>query len=177
MRNLNETEINKTDINALFRDAVSVRSTPTGLGRVFKGLRKDKIDINDLQQAWKDNGFPDDTADIENILKGHGFSKEEIRKVFSNVFGKSDADTGFEDPISSSAVQKVADYIKKRGLTNEVVEFMRREYKFNESMSYPGKVVIEDVRRIFSEIVHEERSARNELIKSLDIIQLGRGKK
>lgn len=177
MHNLIETQISPADVKAVFRDAASSRNTPTGLGRMFKGLRKDKIEIDDLQQSWKDDGFSDDTVNIERILAKHGFGPQEIRKVFANVFGKSDTDTGYEDPVASETIQKIAEYIKKAGISDEIAEFLSTEYKFNESMFYPGKVVIEDVRQIFSAIVHEERSARAELLKKQDITQLGRGKK
>jgi len=177
MRNVNETQINNADVKAIFKDASALRDKPSGMGRVFKGLRKATVDINDLQQAWKEDGFSDDTADIARILKGHGFSDSEINKVFSKVFGKADTDTGFEDPVASPTIQKIADYAKKAGIADDIVAFMRREYEFDESILYPGKVVIEDVRQIFSAIVHEERTARVELMKKHDINQLGRGKK
>lgn len=177
MRDISESQINTADVKALFKDAVSMRNTPTGLGKVFKGLRKDTIDINDLQQAWKDDGFPDDITDIARILKDHGFSVSEVNKVFSNVLGGSNDGEEFDAPVASATIQKVADYINKKELTNEIIEFMKREYQFNESMFYPNKVVVEDIRQIFSAIVHEERSARTELIKKNDINQLGRGKK
>lgn len=178
MPNIVETQINRADIKALFKDASSLRDGKPGLGgSLFKGLRKDKINIDDLQKAWKDDGFSDDTADIARILHGHGFSPSEINKVFAGVFGKADTETGFTEPVASPAIQKIADYAKKEGFTDEIIEFMRREYQFNESIFYPGKVVIEDVRRIFSAIVHEERSGRVNLIKKDDITHLGRGKK
>lgn len=177
MHNISETQLNPADVKAIFRDAEKLRNTPTGLGKIFKGLRKDKIEFSDLQQAWKDDNYSDDTADIMRILQGVGFSNKEINKVFANVLGKSKDSEEFEEPVASPVVQKIADYAKKEGLADDLIEFMRREYKFDESMSYPDKVMIEDIRQIFSSIIHEERSARAELIKKEDIRQLGRGKK
>lgn len=177
MRKLDETQINPADVKALFKTASSMRDKPSTFGKIFKGLRKEKIDINDLHQAWKDEGFSDDIVDIARILQGHGFSTSEINRVFASVFGKADTDTGFSDPVASPTIQKIADYAKKAGVADDLIEFMRKEYNFNESMSYPGKVVIEDVRKIFSAIVQEERSARVELMKKHDANQLGRGKK
>jgi len=177
MRNINEAQINNADVKALFRDAVSVRNTPTGLGKISSRFRKEKIDIADLQQAWKDDGFSDDVADIERILKDHGFSTKEVKKVFANVLGSSNGGDDADTPVASATIQKIANYAKTAGIDKEIIEFMRREYNFNESTFYSGKAVIEDVRKIFSEIVHEERSNRADLIKKYNMDNLGRNKK
>ena len=62
--NINEVQINPADAKSVFRTAAELKNKPSGLGKIFKGLRKDKIDVNDLQQAWKDEGYPDDTDDL-----------------------------------------------------------------------------------------------------------------
>jgi hypothetical protein len=174
MRNITETEINKADIKALFKNASELRSKPTGLGRVFKSLRKDAIDVSDLQQAWAEAGYPDDTQDIGAILVAHGFKDKEIDKVFSNVFGEGEGD--YEEPTQSSAIQKIADYAKKTGIDQEILKFLQQEYNLNESR-YSGKAVVEDIRQIFTRIVQEERLARHDLIRTHEQTQLGRPKK
>lgn len=170
----NEGRINNADAKAVFKLAADMHNKPSGLGRIFKGLRKDKIDATDLQQAWKDEGYPDDTRDLAAILKGHGFGKKEIDKVFSEVFGGNAEEAG-ED--LSPTIQKIADYAKKNGLAEPLKAFLQREYGFTESYSHEGKAMIEDVRRIFTTIVREERTGRRSLIKTQEQTQLGRTKK
>ncbi len=171
---LNEAQINKADAKAVFKTAADMRAKPTGLGRVFKGLRKETVTANDLQQAWKEEGFSDDTRDLAAILKGHGFSKSEIDKVFKEVFGDKADDA---EPVASPTIQKIADYAKENGLADELKKFLQKEYGFTESYSYEGKAVVEDIRRIFTSIVQEERTDRAGLIKEQEQTLLGRSKK
>lgn len=175
MRNITEEQVSGSEVKAIFRGAVNLRDKPTGLARFVKGLRKNKIDINDLQQAWKDDNFPDDTRDIAAILIGHGFSKKEINKIFNRVFGVDDENPSI--PGASESVIQIAEYAKKYGMEKELIAFLEREYKFKESYSYPDKAMIEDVRNIFAEIVKEERSGRAKLMKTYEQTQLGRTKK
>lgn len=171
-----ESEISKSDIKSIFKGAITLRDKPTGLGRFFKGLRKDKIDILDLQQSWKDDGFPDDIRDISNILLGYGFSIKEINKVVKNVLDNDESDDD-DLSIDRSAIIKIAEFARKRGIDQRLIEFLKKEYNFNESIFFDGKVVVEDIRQIFSKIILEERSARASLIKEQDNKMLGRMKK
>lgn len=183
--NITESLISRGDVNAIFKQATDIRSKPSGLGRVFKGLRKDSIDINDLQQAWKDAGFPDDTQDIMHILQDQGFGDKEIKKVFSSVFGDSEDEEGYADPETSPAVLKIAEYIKKKGMADEIVAFLEREYgQMLGTEKKPGlmsrikkKFTTEDIRHIFTQIVKEERSNRTNLIRAQEQTHLGRKKK
>jgi len=175
MRNINETQINTPDVKAIFKGAVDLRSRPSGLGKVFKGLRKDKIDINDLQQAWKDDGFSDDLRDIERILYGHGFSEKEINSVFKEVFGDSEDPDSYEEPVASEAVSKIASYAKKNNLSDTLIAFMRQE--FAEELGLGKNTTTENIRFIFTRILQEERSNRLQLIKEYEQTQLGRKKK
>lgn len=169
---LNEGKISQTDTAILLKKAAQLHNTPSGLGKVFTGLRKNKIDANDLQQAWKDEGFPDDTRDLVAILKGHGFSKGEIDKVFRNTFG-----VPADKARTSPAIQSIIDYAKKNNLVEPLKSFMQKEYKFKESYSHEGKAVIEDIRKIFTSIVQEKRLDRDQMIKEQDQTLLGRTKK
>lgn len=175
MRNITEEQVSSADVNAIFKGAVNLRDKPTGLAKYVKGLRKNKIDINDLQQAWKDDSFPDDTRDIAAILIGHGFSKKEINKIFNLVFGVDDEDVTV--PGASESVIQIAEYARKYGMEKELIAFLEREYGFKESYSYPEKAMVEDVRNIFAAIVKEERSERAKLMKTYEQTQLGRTKK
>jgi hypothetical protein len=174
---INEAKINPADAKEAFKVASGLRNNSTGLSRIFKGLRKDKIDVNDLQQAWKDEGFPSDTTEIAAILKGHGFSPTEINKVYSEVFGKGTGKNDFEEPVASDAIQKIATYAKNNGLVDELKLFLQKEYGFTESLTYEGKAVMEDIRQIFTSIVREPRADRNSMIKIQEQTQLGRIKK
>lgn len=180
-----ESFIGKGDVNAIFKKAAEIRVNPPGLGRMFKSLRKDTIDVNDLQQAWKDAGFPDDTQDIMYILKNQGYGDKEIKKVFSSVFGDSDEDEGYADPETSPAVLKIADYIKKKNMTNDMVQFLERDYgellgtapKQGMLSRIKKKFTTEDIRQIFTQIVKEERSNRINLIRAHEHTNFGRNKK
>lgn len=180
MPNINESRVNNADIKSILKTAAANKNKPTGLSKYIKGLRKDKIDVNDLQQSWKDEGYPDDTRDITQLLLRHGFSGEEIKKVFSEVFGtykKGDGEDEVDVTTSSPTILKIANYIKENNLQQEVVEFMKNEYGFAESSSFGQKLVVEDIRKIFSAIVQENRSERDALIKLEDKENLGRTKK
>ena len=66
---------------------------------------------------------------------------------------------------------------KKNNFDKELIKFMEREFGFNESYTYQSKLVIEDIRQIFTEIIKEERTDRIELIRQQDNNRLGRKRK
>ena len=177
MRKLTETEISKSDISGIFKQATELRGQPQGkFSKFLRQKPKDKIEVSDLQRAWQEAGYTDDLADIEGILKDFGFDSKEINKVMTATFGQDDSD-GYNEPTASPAIQKIADYAKKAGIDKDLIEFMRKEYEFTESFQYNGKVVIEDVRRIFTAIIQEERTALPRLVRTAEFNQLGRNKK
>lgn len=175
MSNILENQISGADVKAIFKSAVNLRDNPNVFYKYLPGLKKDKIDINDLQQAWKDDNFPDDTRDIAAILKGHGFSDREINKVFSEVFDVDD-EGNVEIPGTTESITKIVAYVKKYGMEQEIISFLEKEYGFKESF-YSGKAMVEDVRNIFAAIIKEQRSDRAKLIKTYEQTQLGRTKK
>ena len=175
MRNVNESQINTPDVKAIFKGATDLRNNPSGLGKMFKSLRKDKIELSDLQQAWKDGGFSDDTRDIKRILLNQGFSEKEIQTVFAEVFGKSDTDAGYEEPVASPVINKIAEYAKKNGLTDSLIAFMEQE--FAEELGTGKKATTEDIRHIFTRILEEDRPNRHLLIKEQEKTQFGRKRK
>lgn len=176
MRKINESQINPPDVKAVFKTAVDIRNSPSKLSKIFRSA-KPTIDISDLQAAWKEDHYSDDTADIERILLDHGFSKKEINKVFSEVFGQDDSGESYAEPTQSTAVLKIAQLAKNDGIAQEIIAFLQKEYGFTESRKYPDKAVIEDIRQIFTRIVKEERSGRTGLIKEYQQANLGRTKK
>lgn len=174
MRKIVESEITQPDVKAIFRGAADLRNKPSGFGRVFKRLRKDKIEVIDLQQAWKSEGFPDDTRDIERILAGFGFDKKEINRVFSDVFGKTDDDR-YQEPVASPTIMKIATYAKKNGLAETLIEFMEKE--FADELGMGKKTTTEDVRSIFQQMAQIDRPNRHFLIKEQEQTHLGRKRK
>lgn len=166
----NEAQINTADVKAIFKQAEEFRSKPRGLGRFFDKFKKDPIDINDLQQAWADEGYPDDTRDIARILKDHGFAEKEINKVFSKIYGD-------EEPQGSPAIQKIADYIKTNGLENEIKAIMQRDYGFTESYSRSGKLIVEDIRKVFTNILLEDRNNLDKAVLEHEQKIFGRNRK
>jgi hypothetical protein len=188
--NITESQLTTADAKAILQGASELRNKPTLGGKFFKGLQKDKIEISDLQKAWADEGYPDDTRDIAAILKGKfGFEDKEIQKVFSNVFGESDDEDDEPTPAASETMVKMVEYIKKAGLADKVKQFMQSEFgedlgitqkpgMFDRLKGYFGKkAVAEEVRQIFTSIVNEERTGRFKLLREYEKEQLGRSKK
>jgi len=181
---LSESLINKADINAIFKDASYLRSKPTGLGKVFKGFRKEQVSVDDLRQAWADglsgdgtDGYSDDTRDIKRILKSFGFDDKEINKVFTQVFKTDDQeyDDVRDEPTASKTVQKIADLAKNKGVDKALLQFLEQE--FADELGLGKKATYEDVRQIFTAIVNEERTGRTRLIREEERQHLGRSKK
>ena len=174
-RDLYETPLTKKLVNTVFQNATNARNNPSLMGKL---LGKKKIDINDLQQAWKEAGYPTDSDDIENILNQVGFSDKEIKKTIDKVFDEEEFEPEEDEnePISP-AIQKLADYAKKNGLAQDLIEFMKTNYNFTESKQHRGPFLFDDIRKIFTHIVNEERLDREHLIKLRDKNNLGRYKK
>ncbi|HEY6435497.1 MAG TPA: hypothetical protein VIY47_02830 [Ignavibacteriaceae bacterium] len=181
--NINEATINKADINAIFKDATAMRNR-YGVGR-FLGLAKDKIKVEDLQQAWAKgldpkgrDAYSDDTRDIKRILQKFGFGDKEINKIFAQVF-KTDDSGEYDDerdaPGASAEVQKVANFAKKHDLTDALISFLEGE--FGKELGIKQKAMFEEVRQIFMAIVKEERTERARLIKEEERTLLGRTRK
>ncbi len=190
MRNITEEVISGSDLKTVFRNAATMRDKPALAGRMFKGLRKDKIELTDLHRAWIEAGQPDDTEDIAAILRDQfGFSPKEIKKVYLSVFGASDEEEFDMEGAITPAVQKVADYAIKNGLVDELKSFLEKQYGeelgltkspgvFDKLKGFLGrKAVAEDVRQIFMQILSEERNDRAMLIKQMEYTQFGRKKK
>jgi hypothetical protein len=189
---LSEALVNKADIKHIFQTAADLKN------KSWKSrlLRKDKIGVNDLQQVWKQEGFPDDTRDIARILKDQGFGDEEIKKAMSKTFGPSDDKDGkMAEPVASPAIQKIADIARERGYAEDIKRFMEKEFKddlgvssdwaYNLGKATGGlvrgitgkKATTEDIRQVFEYIVLEERKERTKLIKEQEQTNLGRNKK
>lgn len=190
--NVNEAVINRADAEALFKDAAYLRSKPTGMGKIFKGLGKDKIDVEDLRQAWANglsgdgtDGYSDDTNDIKRILLKFGYSEKEINKVFAQVFKTSgdEYDDISDAPAGSPAVQKIADLAKEYGLTKQLKDFLEQEFGEELGLNqqkkgwFGKKAMSEDVKQIFTFMVQEERTERASLIRQQEQTQLGRTRK
>lgn len=169
MSKINEQQINPSDVKAVFRAAEDSRKNQGFMRNTFSRLKKDDVSAKDLQQSWKEDGFPDDIRDIKRILKDHGFGDKEITKVLTQVFGGTKK--GYEEPVASAAIQKIADYAKKNGIEQELIKFLERDYGFG------NKAVTEQIRDIFTNIVQEERTERARLLKEYEHTQLGRSRK
>lgn len=187
---LSEAQVTTADAKEILKGAAELRSKSGVMGKL-KGLGKDKVELSDLQQAWKDDGYPDDTRDIYAILNSQfGYSDKEIRKVFSNVFGKSDDDEGdYAAPVASEPIQKIAEFARKNEIVDVLKTFMQNNFAEELGLESPGlmtkmkrklfkqKAVHEEIRQIFSDIIKEERHSRFELIKQQELVNLGRNKK
>jgi len=191
---LTEEQISRAQAKKIFQGVID--------NKEYGRLKNKNLTINDLQKVWKDKGFPLDTQDIGDILKRVGFGDKEIHRVFDNVMGgNADYDQDDDQDIPqkpSPAVLKIAEYIQKNGLRDEIIAYMQQE--FGEELKpappaekEPGLVgkamnwaknkfgkkqaTVEEVREIFTAIVLEERTMRDECIKQVETTLLGRSRK
>lgn len=182
---LTEAIITSADAEALFKDAAELRGKSSGLGKLFPGLRKEKIELEDLRKAWANglegdgsDGYSNDTNDIKQILLKFGFGEKEINKVFAKVFkhDQTDYDEIQDAPAGSKAVQKVADLARKYGLTKQLKAFLEQE--FAEDLGINKKdITTEEIKELFVEILNENRSERMRLIAIQEKSYLGRQRK
>lgn len=149
--NVFESLITSADAKEVFKDASKLRNNPTGLGKLFRNPTKKAVEFSDLHNEWKNQGFPDDTRDIEKILTKFGFSNKDINKIFSGVFGKSGSTHA--EPVASPVVQKIANYAIKADLKDELKQFMQEE--FGEELGLkPKKFSFNDIKKVFKESVN-----------------------
>jgi hypothetical protein len=192
---LTEQALDKDDIRDIFIQV----SKP--------GFSRKRVDIKDLQQAWKDTGYTDDSEKIVRILKSFGYDSDARDKVFSTVFGRGENDRDSSESNSGSvskAIDIIMDHVNKSGLKKDLIAFMQKEY--GEELSKeeePGwldkaagagermfgraadlgkkifgrKVTTEEVKQIFTAIVLEKRTMQNEVIREHEYNSLGRNKK
>jgi len=177
-----ESRINPADVKEIFKDATTLRNKPTGLGKIFKNLRKKEVGVDDLQNAWKEYGnrpeehYPLDTRDIRRILSNFGFDDKEINKVFGQVFGTSGDDEEYNEPTGTQNINRLIDYAKKNNLIDSMKQFLQDEFGEELGIS-KDKAMYEEVNKIFTAIVQEERWARPLLLKQMEQSQLGRSRK
>lgn len=176
-KKITEDQLTRPDVKSILKAAVAQKNEPTGLGRYVKQLRKPKLDIADLQKAWASINYRADTDSIYKLLSQQGFSKAEINKIFKNVFGHSDdTESGYETPPDSAATMKLARYIIKNDMQEEILQYLQDEFGIKETR-FPETLVVEEIRQIFTQIVEEERSGRADLIRKHEQTHLGRSKK
>lgn len=162
-KNLIESELQNKDLGRIFSTAEQVRSN---------SFLKKNIASSDLMQLWKDEKYPTDSRDIVSLLHKAGFSNREINKVFKEAgYGSA------ENPAVSPAMEKLAAYIIDNGYTEDIVKFMRNNYDVDNLYVGEGKVVFEDLRKIFDSIVKEDRPGLDEYIRRDEKQRLGRNKK
>jgi hypothetical protein len=118
-----ESQVTSADAKAVFKAAAEYKNN--GISSFWK--KTPKVSFEDLMQAWKDAGYPDDTRDLEYILKKRfSFEDSDINKVFQQVFGADK--NGYASPGNSEAVMKIVNYIKKNNLQSEIISFMQDEF-------------------------------------------------
>ncbi len=180
-----ESQIDRNDANQILYSASKAKG----------------IDINDLHKSWKAANYPLDTDGIANMLNNEfQFSSSDINKVFNQVLGNAyDEEDEEDEPKINPAITKLVDYIKKKNLTKEVVDYMQKEFGAELTDAGPAapqakpgfmqrakdfgkkifgqKATTEDVRRIFTLILKEERKLLPHVVKNIERTQLGRNRK
>jgi hypothetical protein len=176
------------------------------LEQVFKYASKtnDKLNIDDLRKAWEQAGRPTDSGDISSILHKFGFSEDQIHRVFYEVWGddydgndnESVIDEEQESSEPSQAVIKIAEYIKKHNLQDEIIAYMQQEFGDELNQQEPAqqkgwigkamafgkkmfgkKTTTEEVRQIFTKILLHEQIELPMRIKEQQKKTFGRNKK
>ena len=166
---------------------------------VFKGiidksrasLRQGRITLDQLKDAWQKAGYPEDTDDISKMLQGMGYDRGTVDNVISSVVDGDDEDTEDDSESrqksSSQAITKIAAYIQKAGLTDEITKFMQENFaedlKPKQSMwqkakgfgknLFGRKATTEDVKKIFTLMLKEDIN----IVKTIEHAKLGRNKK
>ena len=169
MRKITEGLLNKHDVQDVLKKAAEVKPPVKSWFGKSKGLQ-----FSDIQKAWATAGYPDDSRKIAHVLKSLGFERKEINKVFRDVF---DTRYGAHDTGNSSIVSKLAEYIKANGYAEEIATFLEHQYDIEESYSYDGKVVVEQVREVFQKILSEERTGLPKMQREFEQQSLGRQRK
>jgi hypothetical protein len=192
---LNEEHISRKKAKAILQGVIDNKS--------YGRLKNKNLTISDLQKAWKDEGFSTDTQELGDLLQKVGFGSKEIHRVFHSVLGGNSDYDDEDDPHSppqkpSPAVIKIAEYIKKHGFQDEIISFMQKtfgdELKPNEpepdKKGFVGKAMdwarnkfgkkqatVEEIRQIFTAMLLEERTERENRIKEEETKLFGRSKK
>ena len=183
-------------LNEGYADKGDVKQIFNYLGK-NSSYKTPNLDIGSLQKAWASAGYPSDTDEIAAILKKYGFDESAIETAFTNVLGSEYNNNDSEESDStdqpSEAILKIADYIKRAGLTSEIIAYMQENFgseltaepkqgMFKRAMNYgknlfKRKPTSEDVRQIFVNILKEERRGLPDIIRKEEHKQLGRNKK
>jgi uncharacterized protein YbbK (DUF523 family) len=176
-KSLTETDLSTRQINNLFQTTSQVDPKGRIFGNIkskFSGNKTPKPTVQSLQQEWARAGYPENSEDLTKILRQAGYRNSEVDKIFKEVFntGKDQS-----QQASSKAVTDIAEYIKQNNLTDEILKFMSETYGFKESYSYTGKVMVAEVKEIFTKIVNEEGLGRQQQIRSFERTNLGRTRK
>ena len=178
--NLSEAIIKKYETEEIFKDIINQSRS---------NYSQSKITMDQLQAAWQKAGYPQDTDDISEMLQGMGYDAGTVDSVISSVVSDEDApdeDEGRQQS-TSQAILKIAAYIKKAGLTDEITQFMQDNFaedlKSKQSMwqkakgfgknLFGKKATNEDVKRIFTLMIKEHIN----IIKTIEHAKLGRNKK
>ena len=183
-----ESRIDKDEVSSIFRNAYSIQGNSYSVKSSTRTkLNKDKLEIADLQQAWKEAGYPSDTSDLEHILSEFGFGSSEIDKIFTQVLGSSyGGDVESTESNTNTAIDNIIEYITKNGMQDEIKSFMKQNFSAELdppkkqgmfSKIFGRKAVAEEIREIFTSILTQERTTRNKLIQEQNIQLLGRRKK
>ena len=120
-----------------------------------------------------------------------GYDRGTVDNVISSVVDGDDEDTEDDSESrqksSSQAITKIAAYIQKAGLTDEITKFMQENFaedlKPKQSMwqktkgfgknLFGRKATTEDVKKIFTLMLKEDIN----IVKTIEHAKLGRNKK
>jgi len=122
---VNESRIDRNETKAILQSIIDNKS--------YGKLKNKNITLQDLQKAWKDTGFSNNTQNIGDLLKKYGFGDTEIHRVFNNILGgNSDYDEDEDEnapPLKPNPqVIEFAKYIKTHGYTDAVIEYLKTEF-------------------------------------------------
>jgi hypothetical protein len=183
---LSEAIINKYDTEELFKDVIN---------KSRANVRQSGVTMDQLHAEWKKAGYPGDTDKISELLQGMGFDSSAIDGAINNVMGSDNEDDETPDSSegrqksNSEAINKIAAYIQKAGLTDELLQFMQENFGkeltaqptqsmwqkakgFGKNL-FGKKATNEDVKQIFTLMLKENIN----IVKTIEYAKLGRNKK
>ena len=176
-----------------FANSDDVSKILTNISKLHSG--SGKLDLEDLKRAWQKASSPDSTDKIQQLLQHLGYDDISIEKSINAAMGPQSNSEEDEDETgenqATEAIKKIADYIKQVGLTNEIIEFLKTNFS-NDITPKPGmfqkmknfgnkvfgrKTTTEEIRRIFVNILKEDRKYLPEIHRLIEASNLGRSRK
>lgn len=125
MIKINESIVTLPDVKEIAKVAGNLKRFSIN---PMTGFKKEKFNPKEFLAHWQQMGY-NDTRDVSKLLKSkYKFSDNEIKRIFSEVFGTRSSSSEYQSPVASESIMKLADYIKQNDLKDDIVSFLLDEF-------------------------------------------------